>query len=113
MSIPSEIEKIIERLNQELEIIERDATFGLNLIRNRLERFPDNQALIQLFATIGNYIVFVEISRRRIDYANIVLLAEVITDEQIQEIGQTLSELLGRVLEAKVIVSNIKNRLNS
>ncbi len=35
------------------------------------------------------------------------------TNEQIQEAGETLSELLGRVLEAKVIVSRIKNRLDN
>jgi hypothetical protein len=113
MSIPSEIAVIIERLNQELSQIEQEATEGLNTVRVRLEHFPENAALIQVFAILNNYILFVEISRRRIDYARIVLLSETMTNEQIQEAGETLSELLGRVLEAKVIVSRIKNRLDN
>jgi hypothetical protein len=68
---------------------------------------------MQIFAILSNHILFVEISKRRIDYASILLLSATVANEQIQEVGETLSELLGRVLEAKVIVSQIKNRLDN
>lgn len=113
MPIPSEIVAIVERLNRELAQIERETTEGLNTVRARLKSFPENEALMQIFVILSNHILFVEVSKRRIDYASIVLLSETITDEQIQEAGETLSELLGRVLEAKVIVSAIKNRLDN
>ena len=111
MPIPQQIHVLIERLNQELNQIEQEATEGLNLTRNQLQRYPDRSALIQIFARFGNYLVFVEVSRRRIEYSQVILGSEVVTDEQIQEAGEMLSELLGRILEAKIVVSSIKTRL--
>lgn len=49
-----------------------------------------------------------EISRRRIDYSRVILVSESVTKIQIQEIGEILSELLGRALEAKIVVNKIK-----
>lgn len=37
----------------------------------------------------------------------------VIIETQIQEAGETFSELLGRVLEAKIVVNRIKTRLEN
>lgn len=68
MPIPSKIAELIERLHQELNQIEQEVTEGLNLAKLRLDSHPDNSSLIQTFAILGNYLVFVEISRRRIDY---------------------------------------------
>jgi hypothetical protein len=42
VSVPSEIAGLIERLNQELNEIEREATEGLALSKAILEHFPDN-----------------------------------------------------------------------
>jgi hypothetical protein len=35
-----------------------------------------------------------------------------LSDDELQEAGEDLSEQLGRVLEAKIIVNNIKERLS-
>ena len=50
MPIPPEIESLIERLNLELEEIEREATQGENLLRQLMSLFPKNASLIQFFA---------------------------------------------------------------
>ncbi|WP_199315323.1 MULTISPECIES: hypothetical protein [Oscillatoriales] len=46
MPIPSEIQDLIDRLNQELAETETDATQGLNLVRPILSQFPDNARMI-------------------------------------------------------------------
>lgn len=113
MSIPSEIINLIKRLQQELDQIEQEATKGINLTQLKLDRFPNNSSLIQIFASLSNYLIFVEISRRRIDYSRVILGSESVTEIQIQEIGEILSELLGRALEAKIVVNKIKTRLEN
>jgi hypothetical protein len=42
MPIPPAIQSLIERLNQELEEIEREATEGENLLRQLMSLFPNN-----------------------------------------------------------------------
>ncbi|MFB2833852.1 hypothetical protein [Floridanema evergladense] len=113
MTIPSELNALIERLDQELNIIEREATEGLNRARLKLGLYPDNTVLIQIFATLNNYVLFGEIVRRRSDYSRLILATDTVTNEQIQEIGEDLSELLGRVLEGKIIVNRAKNQLEN
>ncbi len=91
--------------------IEREATEGITLARAILSRFPDNFALIQLFATLNNHLMFVQISRRRIEYHGVILVTGTATKQQIQDAGEDLSELLGRVLDAKIVVNRIKTGL--
>jgi len=102
MPIPSEIQNLIERLNQELAETETDATQGLNLVRPILSRFPDNARIIQFFAFFNNGLLFVEISRRRIQTSVERLEATDATAGDIQDVGEDLGTLLGRVLEAKI-----------
>ncbi|MBE9227297.1 restriction endonuclease subunit S [Phormidium sp. LEGE 05292] len=111
MTIPYEIIALIEQLNNELNQIEREATEGRILARAILSRFPDNFSLIQLFATLNNHLVFVQISRRRIEYYGIILETGTATEQQVQEAGEDLSELLGRALDAKIVVNRIKTGL--
>lgn len=47
MPIPSEINEIIQRLNQELNQIEQDATVALNLVRQRLVLFAGNIGVVR------------------------------------------------------------------
>lgn len=113
MPIPSEITALIERLNNELDQVEQEVTQGLNITRLRLASSPDNAILIQLFAYLNNVILFGETLRRRIEYTRIILATDTATNEQIQDIGEDLSEQLGRVLEAKVGVSRVKSLLEN
>ena len=67
--------------------------------------------MIQLFATLNNYILFAENTRRRISEIERYLNKKDLFDDELQEAGEDLLEQLGRVLEAKIIVNNIKERL--
>ena len=114
MTIPSELNALIERLNQELDIIEGEATAGLNLARVSMERFPNNFTLVQLFAYLNTAMFFAETSRRRIQVRVEYLSAnDVITEEKIQEVGEDLAIELGQVLETKITVGRIKTRLEN
>jgi hypothetical protein len=111
MPIPPKIRQLSHQINQELEKIEQDATEGLNITKLYLSQFPDNTLLLQFFATFSNMLLFVEIYRRRVqttleqlDIANIPL-------EIIQETGEDLGMILGQVLEARINVKTLKNRL--
>lgn len=111
MSIPQEIRAAVDRLNKELEETEREATEGLNLVRPILSSFPDNTILTQFFASLNNVLLFVEISKRRIQITvNRISRTEAIAEE-IEEAGEDLGIELGRVLEAKMSVKRIIARL--
>lgn len=108
MAIPLEITALIERLNQELDQIEQEATEGLNLARVRLSRLPDNGLLIQLFAYLNNALLFVDNSRSRIQTTfDRISADDVTTHAQIQEAGEDLATLLGLTLEVKIEVERI------
>ncbi|MBD2185157.1 restriction endonuclease subunit S [Planktothrix sp. FACHB-1355] len=114
MAIPSELNALIERLNQELDTIEREATAGLNLARVSMERFPNNFTLVQLFAFLNTSMFFAETSRRRIQVSVEYLSAnDVIIEEKIQEVGEDLAIELGQVLETKITVGRVKTRLEN
>jgi hypothetical protein len=111
MPIPPEIRAAVNRLNEELEETEREATEGLNLVRPILSSFPDNTILTQFFASLNNTLLFVEISRRRIQITvNRISRTNVIA-EDLEEVREDLGTELGRVLEAKMSVKRIITRL--
>lgn len=114
MSIPSEIIALIERLNQELDLIESDATEGANLARAILTLFPDNFIVIQLFAFLNASLILVETSRQQIQIlVENLSTTDVNTDEEIQEAVAGLATELGRVIETKIRVSRVKIRLEN
>ena len=113
MAIPDEITTTISRLNQELDNVNQLLTEGLNLARTRIEHYPDNITLIQLFATLNNYLMFVLTSRRRIEYALSILASELVTPLQIQSAGEDLAWLLGQVVEARIVIERVKSRLEN
>lgn len=102
MPIPSEIAALVDQLNQELNQTEQEATEGVNLIRPLLSRFPDNIRLIQFFTFFNNALLFIEISRIRIQAIVERISAPDVIAEEIQEVGEDLGTLLGRVLETKI-----------
>ena len=113
MAIPSEIQALIDRLNQELAQIEREASEGSNIVRSLVLRFPDNVTLIGLFATLSNALLFVENSRRRIQITVESISPENVRSQVIQEAGEDLAELLGIVLETKMLVNTVITRLDN
>lgn len=113
MAIPSEIQALIDRLNQALAQIEREASEGSNIVRSLVLRFPDNVTLIGLFATLSNALLFVENSRRRIQITVESISPENVRSQVIQEAGEDLAELLGIVLETKMLVNTVITRLDN
>ena len=105
MTIPTELLATITKLNQELNEIEHEATRGLEIIRSLLPLFFDNLVLIQLLSTLNNSLLFRDNTRRRIQITLDSISLPYVTDEIIQEAGEDLGELLGRVLETKMLVS--------
>ncbi len=114
MTLPSNLNALVEQLNKELNDLDPELSQAIELIRERITLFPDNISSIQLFAILNNYALFVENTRRRIQETLQYLSAnESLSDQNFQEAGEDLSELLGRILEAKIIVNNIKIRLEN
>ncbi len=113
MAMPDEINALILRLNQELDDVEQLLIEGLNLARTRIEQSPNNTILIQLFATLNNYLLFVLTSTRRIEYAKSILSSDLVTLTQIQSAGEDLGWLLGQIVEARMVSKRIKERLEN
>ena len=111
MSIPSEIETIIHRLNEELDRIEQKAREGSNLVRQILAVFIDNAIMIQYLAYLNASLLFVETSRRQIQITVELISPDDVTALEIQEAGEDLGSILGRALETKIRVERIINNL--
>lgn len=114
MPIPPELQTVIDRLDRELNEIEQESTEGLNLTRELLSRFPDNAILTQFFASFSSLLFFVETYRRRVG----TIVEQLSVDDDvpafvIQEAGEDLGTMLGRVTEARINASRLKNRLEN
>jgi hypothetical protein len=105
MIIPPEISRLAEQLTDELTLIERQANDGLTLARQLLQRFPNNATLIGLSANLGNVLFFVSSFRNRIERAIEGISEGNRSTGAIQEVGEDLSEMWGRVQECKMMVS--------
>jgi hypothetical protein len=114
MLIPSEILVLVEQLNEELNFIEQVTVIALDLTRALLRRFPDNETFVQFFAYLNSTVLLVETDRRQIRRI-VEGLSEFdeITDDIVQDAGETLASELGRIIEAKLVVSQIKSRLEN
>jgi hypothetical protein len=113
MNIPPNITDLIERLDRELALTEREVNEGINLVRLPLSRFPENTLLVQFFAYLNNVIFLVENYRQRIR-STLELLSEVdVEREEANDAIEELATMLGVVLETKIRVENIVNRLRN
>lgn len=111
MSITPAIRELSNRLNQELEQLEQILTEGLDLVRVPLSRFPENSILVQFFAYLSNVLFFISNYRQEISRILELLSVTEVTMDEIEEAGQRLSTMLGVVLETKMRVESIVNRL--
>jgi chaperonin cofactor prefoldin len=105
MAIPPEILNLVEQLAQELDRIEQQANKGLAIASQLLEPFPDNARLIGLSANLGNVLFFVSNFRNRIESIIQKISRTNVSIEAIQEAGEELSEIWGRILECKMSVN--------
>ncbi|MFB2895894.1 hypothetical protein ACE1CI_23540 [Aerosakkonemataceae cyanobacterium BLCC-F50] len=114
MSIPPEIRDIIDRVTLELNEAEQEATEGINLVRPILSQFPENIAISQFFAYFSSILFFVEMCRtRRLPTIVEKISNSDVTDLEIQEVGEELGTLLGQVVEAKIGIRRIVERLQN
>ena len=112
MTLPPSFNILVEQIDREINNLDTELSQAIQLVRSRITLFPDNIISIQLFALLTNYTLFSENTRRRIkETIQYVTANEMLSSSDIQEVGEDLSEQLGRILEAKIVVSNIKKRL--
>ncbi len=112
MTLPSNLNALIKQLDNELDNLEGELSESIEIVRFKISSFPKNMILIQLFATLNNYALFAENTRKRIQETVKYSSSKSLSDEELQEVGEDLSEQLGRILEAKIIVNTIKKRLS-
>ncbi len=111
MTIPSDLQSLFSRLNDELRLLEQIATDGLNKLRPILNNFPNNDILVSFFGSLNNVLFLVEVYERRIEALSDLFLDNDVTRDTIQEVGEELGDLLGRMIETKVQVQGIVNRI--
>ncbi|MGL5059527.1 MAG: hypothetical protein ACRC62_06055, partial [Microcoleus sp.] len=111
MSIPLSILELVAQLTSEIDLLEQQASEGLVLARQLLDRFPNNATLIGLSANLGNIIFFASSLRNRIENLIASISGSNVSIDAIQEVGEELSEFWGRVLECKMALSRSVNIL--
>lgn len=85
---------------------------SVNTVRALLTRFPDNSALVRLFAILNNALFFVEMYRIRVlTPVDSIRVSE--QTKEIQEAREDLSTMLGTILEVKIDVSKITDELRN
>jgi hypothetical protein len=105
MSIPPEILELVDRLTEKLNYIERQANIGLALASHLVERFPNNATLISLSAKVGNGLFFVSSFRNRIKSIVEGISGNNLSVKVVQQAGEDLSEMWGRIFECKMMAS--------
>lgn len=111
MPIPPEINAIVQRLNQELNDTEQEANQARTLTQRMFSTFPDNQYLIQVFASISNNLFFVQVQRTRVQGILSRLQPDGISREIIQEAGEELGAILGQVVDVKINAASLRRQL--
>lgn len=113
MTIPSALRTLIHQLDRELVQLELTATQGIDLVRPLLSLFQENTTLIQFFASLNNVLFLVENYRGRIQTTMTRFAEADVTLEETQEVAEELATMLGVLLETKIRVSRIVNRLEN
>ena len=112
MTLPPNFNILVAQIDREINLLATELSQAIQLVRARISLFPNNIILIQLFALLNNYTLFLENTQRRIrETIQYVTTDETLSSVDIQAAGEELSEQLGRILEAKIVVSNIRKRL--
>jgi hypothetical protein len=112
MAVPPNFNDLVQQIDIELSELNSVLTQSIRIIRERISSFPENIILMQLYSTLNNYTLFSQNTQRRIQEAiQYLAVSENASEENIREFGEDLSEQLGRIIEARIVVSTIKKRL--
>ena len=113
MTRPPETRSTIEKLNTELNYIKEQTQHGLAILRPLLDRFPNNNLLVQFYGYLNNSLFIVDVYQRRIRFIVELFQQEDLSLSEIRSKGEELSDLLGRTLESKIGLENIIRRLEA
>ncbi|NJK64451.1 MAG: restriction endonuclease subunit S [Synechococcaceae cyanobacterium SM2_3_1] len=107
METPRELSELLSQIQQELDQIENETSEGLSILRVFLAQgeTEDDVSLVQLYATLSNALLFTEVSRRRIN--DTVANLQQQSDETLQAAGEDLAELLGQIIDTKIVISRM------
>ncbi|KJH69576.1 hypothetical protein [Aliterella atlantica] len=112
MALPSNFDDLLNQIGIELNELNSILSQSIKIVRERINLFPENIILMQIYSTLNNYALFAQNTQRRTQEAIEYLAnSENISEENIREFGEDLSEQLGRIIEAKIVVNTIRNRL--
>lgn len=107
MPVPDSLQDLIDRLTLELNETESLVNRELELLQPLLNLFVTNNAVIRYVAYFNNVRFFIEITRRKLQASIDALSFDRVASTEIQETGEELSELFGRVLETKIETQQI------
>lgn len=113
MPLPSELTALVERIDRELDRLESDGREAIKIGTYLLNRFPDNFTLIQLMAFLNTSLFYADRARNQIRERVESVDRSEPTPANLQEAGEDISIELGRILETKIRVTQVKNRLES
>lgn len=105
-----EILELIDRLNQEVDHLESLLTRGSERLQPVLRLAPENPVLIQMYAYLNTTTFFATYVRQQVESTTQLLNSGPLSSQESQELGESLSELLGRVLEVKISLERFVNR---
>jgi hypothetical protein len=112
MALPSSFNDLVQQIDIELTELNSVLTQSIRIVRERISLFPENITLMQIYSTLNNYALFSQNTQRRTqELMRYLALNENISAVNVQEFGEDLSEQLGRIIEAKIVVNTIKSRL--
>lgn len=107
MPIPDTIQTLIARLSQKLDEIESEVAQGLELLGTLMSGFSDNVILVQYFAYLNAILFFIATAKKQIQTAIEVISPDDVPPEIVQEAGEDLGNLFGRVIEEEMRVRQI------
>jgi hypothetical protein len=112
MALPSNFSDLVQQIGIELNELNSVLIQSIRIVRERINLFPENIILMQLYSTLNNYALFAQNTRRLTPEAiQYLAVNENISEKDIREFGEDLSEQPGRIIEAKIVVATIKSRL--
>ncbi|MFM6060042.1 MAG: hypothetical protein ACKPBT_18250 [Microcystis aeruginosa] len=111
MPLPSELTALVERIDRELDRLESDGREAIKIGTYLLNRFPDNFTLIQLMAFVNTSLFYADRARNQIRERVESVDRSEPTPANLQEAGEDISIELGRILETKIRVTQVKTRL--
>jgi hypothetical protein len=97
MALPSNFNDLVQQIGIELNDLNSVLTQSIRIVRERINLFPENIILMQLYSTLNNYALFAQNTQRHTQEAiQYLAVNKNISEENIREFGEDLSEQCDR-----------------